>query len=521
MIISGDELGEVIPLEALLSAGLINRPDSKAVVSLQQTWTFRELDRASDNLCQNYLDQGLSPGDCVASLMPNRGALLVHYIACFKAGLIAVPLNYRNTPIEIEHALNKSGAKFVLFHAEREMDISKAISDRKRMRLLVFEAENRGPHPNLEDWIERGGSAAIPTEHRDDDPVFMLFTSGSTGPAKGVTHSRKSFAYMCASTVAGCEMTGDDRVLPASSASHLGAILFSFSALSIGALTIVARAYDAEEIVPLLRQEKPTVFCMLPFALFNLVRDGRATQDDFASLRIARSTSDKVPVELENEFLELTGLPIDEGYGCSEMGMTTLNPPSGRIIPGSVGRPIPGFDVSIRDDNGNEVSAGQPGVVWIRTESRMLGYWEDPEATAQVFDGAWFDSGDIMHADEDNYLYFHGRKKQIIIHNSLNIFPQEVEDALLLHPSVAAAGVIGIHDLLHGENVRAYVVARAGTSPNELDLLDHAKEQIGYKAPEEIFFIGEMPLNATGKVDRLQLKHMAEGAQVHSDRSGG
>lgn len=516
MTISGGSLETVVPLQDILSDGLAHRPDETALVSLQQSWTYRELDRASDNLCQNYLDQGLKTGDCIASLMPNRGALLVHYLACFKAGLIAVPLNYRNTPVEIAQALDKSGATFVLFHAEREADIKEAVGSREMTGLLIFEAEDGGRYPAFENWIDQPGKSAVPTGHPDDTPVYMLFTSGSTGPAKGVTHSRKSMAYIFASAAEGAEMTSDDRVLPGSSLSHLGAILFSFAILSRGGRVIVARAYGPEEIIPLLREDKPTMLCMLPLALFNLVRDGHVKREDFASLRLARCGSDKVPMELENEFFELTGMPIDEGYGCSEMGLATLNPPSGQIIAGSVGRPVPGFELSIRDENGNEVPAGTPGVVWMRTQSRMLGYWHDPEATAKVFDGDWFDSGDIMQADENGYLYFRGRKKQIIIHNSLNIFPQEVEDALLLHSSVAAAGVIGVHDLLHGENVRAYVVRKPGKSPSELELIEHAKVQIGYKAPEEIFFIDEMPLNPTGKADRISLKRMAEQAHDHS-----
>ena len=355
-----------------------------------------------------------------------------------------------------------------------------------------------------------------PLDLPPDTPVFMLFTSGSTGPAKGVTHSRESMSYMFASSAAGFEMTSRDRLLPGSSLSHIGGILFSFSVLSLGGQAIVARSYGPDEIIPLLREEEPTVLCMLPCALFNLLREGHATHDDFKSLRLMRSGSDKVPIELENEFMELTGIPIDEGYGCSEMGLATLHPPSARIIPGSAGRPVPGFDISIRDENGNEVPSGQPGVVWMRTKSRMLGYWNDPEATAKVFDGAWFDSGDIMQADEYGYMYFRGRKKQIIIHNSLNIFPQEVEDVLLLHPDVAYAGVIGVHDLVHGENVRAYVVAKEGTTPTESGLIAFAQEQIGYKAPEDIRFLDEMPLNPTGKVDRVTLKKMAEEAHDHS-----
>ena len=155
MPIPGGPLHTIVPLENLLAAGLAADPDAKAVVSRQQTWTFREQERASDNLCAQYLDHGLKTGDRIASLMPNRGILLVHYIACFKAGLIAVPLNYRNTAVEIDRALEASGARFMLFHAEREADVLQATTSRELDGLLSFEWEGDSPYPALEDWIER------------------------------------------------------------------------------------------------------------------------------------------------------------------------------------------------------------------------------------------------------------------------------------------------------------------------------------------------------------------------------
>ena len=282
--------------------------------------------------------------------------------------------------------------------------------------------------------------------------------------------------------------------------------------MSRGGTVAVARSYGPDEILPLLRRDRPTVLCMLPSALFQLVRDGYAGHDDFQSLRLVRCGSDKVPAELETEFTELTGLAIDEGYGCSETGLALLNPPSGRIVPGSVGQAAAGFELAIRDADGRELEAGQQGSVWIRTPSVMTGYWGDPEATRAVLRDGWLDSGDVMRVDDQGYFWFCGRKKQIIVHDGSNIFPQEVEDALLLHPDVQAAGVVGLHDLVHGENVRAYVVAKPARTPTEAALIAFARERIGYKAPEEIRFLDEMPLNPTGKVDRVSLKKMAADA---------
>jgi long-chain acyl-CoA synthetase len=141
----------------------------------------------------------------------------------------------------------------------------------------------------------------------------------------------------------------------------------------------------------------------------------------------------------------------------------------------------------------------------------MSGYWEEPEATAQVVDDGWIDSGDLAHADGDGYLWFFGRKKQVIVHDGSNISPFEVEGALVEHPAVALAGVVGVHDEVHGESVRAYVTLRDGAeAPAAADLIRFCRERVGYKAPEEVVVLDEMPLNPTGKIDRVGLKRMAE-----------
>ena len=195
----------------------------------------------------------------------------------------------------------------------------------------------------------------------------------------------------------------------------------------------------------------------------------------------------------------------------TEVGLATLNPPSGVIKVGSIGQPVAGVAICVRDDEHSEVDAGTVGRVWIRTRSQTVGYWENPDATAEILRDGWLDSGDLAHADDDGYLWFYGRKKQIIVHDGSNISPMEVEGALADHPAVELVGVVGIHDEVHGENVRAYVTVKDGMArPTSQELVDHAREQIGYKAPEEIVFIDEMPLNPTGKVDRVQLKRMAE-----------
>jgi long-chain acyl-CoA synthetase len=190
--------------------------------------------------------------------------------------------------------------------------------------------------------------------------------------------------------------------------------------------------------------------------------------------------------------------------------LTTLNPPS-EIRPGSIGKPICGYSIALRDEDGEPIESGQVGRIWIRTRSRMAGYWQAQEATDEVVIDDWLDSGDLARADEDGYLWFFGRKKQVIVHDGSNISPYEVEGALVEHPAIALAGAVGVHDAVHGENVRAYVTLEEGAeAPSRADLIVFCRDRIGYKAPEEIVFLDEMPLNPTGKIDRFGLKKMAE-----------
>jgi long-chain acyl-CoA synthetase len=241
------------------------------------------------------------------------------------------------------------------------------------------------------------------------------------------------------------------------------------------------------------------------------VRDHDVTHADFASVRLCRSGSDKVSTELLREFSALAGFPIDEGYGMTEVGLATLNPPAGVIKQGSIGVPVDGFAISVRDEDGAEVQSERVGRVWIRSRSRMAGYWDALDATAEVLRGDWLDSGDLARADLDGYLWFFGRKKQIIVHDGSNISPLEVEGALAEHSAIALSGVVGIRDEVHGEHVRAYVSLRPGAQrPASADVIAFCRERIGYKAPEEIVVLDDLPLNATGKIDRPALKRLAE-----------
>ena len=404
-----------------------------------------------------------------------------------------------------------SGARTILAHSERDSDLAASQCTAKLPLGVIGYGSQNKKGPKIEELIEQKAPDVTLSPLSANDPAYIFFTSGSTGASKGVTHSAATFGWMLASFAQCAELTSNDTLLPGSSWSHIFAVIVGFTGLSLGAKVIVPQTLGGDELLPVLRKDKPTLLSMMPSAIFNLVRDHGATKDDFRSLRLVLAGGDKVADELEREFTELTGFTIDECYSMTEFGASNINPPSGLNKLGSIGQMGAGFEGEIRDDLGESLPASQEGRLWIKSPSNMIGYWNQKEATKSTMIDGWVDTGDVMQFDEDGYLWFHGRKKQIIVHDGSNIAPQEVEGSLLEHHDLQEVGVVGYHHLLHGENVRAYVTLREGTTrPTSQELIRFAGERIGYKAPEEIVFLKEMPYNATGKVDRVKLKQMAE-----------
>lgn len=511
MPITSPPLEQRVVLSELLLKGLQSNPDGMALVSASMSWTWQELEEVSIRVAANLLGLGLKPGDRVATLMPNRTALVIFYLASIKAGLVATPLNYRYQAPEIDHALEVSEATALLAHVERDADLaqSKRAGQLPLGQILYGAGDDRSP--SFEELMQDEPLSLDLPSTTPASPVFIYFTSGSTGKPKGVTHTHETFGWMLASAIASFEITSDDIFLPGSSLSHIGASLMSLCGLAAGIRVDMARTFDGHELLPLMQNAKPTMLCMLPAALYTLVRDHEANHEHFRTLRTCFAGGDKVSPELEREFAELAGIEIDELYGMSEIGLATVNPRSGLNKVGSIGRLAPGYQASVRDENGDEQPVGTSGRLWIKSPANTIGYWNRPDATAETIIDGWLDTGDVVRADEDGYLWFEGRKKQIIVHDGSNICPQEVEGSLEAHPAVAAAGVVGIHDLVHGENVRAYVTLESDClRPTVSELIQYSREQVGYKAPEEIVVLHEMPLNATGKIDRVALKRMAE-----------
>ncbi len=516
MVLDGGEIERIVPMTSLLDAGLKTKPDEIALVSLLSSYSWRDLDRVAAHLARQLLGLGLSPGDRIAILMPNRTALVILYLACIRACLVAVPLNYRIQAHGVEQQLALSGASLLFVHSEREAEVAK-LAQSLPFGLMTYDSPE-GREPSFEGLMARPAAERTLPVRDPGQPAFLFFTSGSTGPSKGVVHSERSLAAMLASNAEGFALTAADVVLPASSLAHLGAFFLSLAALSVGARVVLARSNAPEEIHALLRRERPSVLMMLQTALFGVIRNPGLRDGDLSSLRLCRCGGDKVSSALQQAFRTKTGLSIHEGLGITEAGQITFNRAVGQLKLGSIGRPLPGVRIALRDEAGAEVPAGAVGRLWVQAPSVMLGYWNAPRATAAVLQEGWLDTGDLAEADQDGFLWFRGRSKQIIVHDASNIAPQEVEEALLEHPAVTAAGVVGVSDPLHGENVLAFVsLKRDETAPGAEELIAFARGLIGYKAPEEIRFLDRLPLNPTGKLDRVALKGLAERHDVGQD----
>ena len=510
MPIAGPVLPGPADLTDLLSPGLTDKPNETALVSPSRTWTWRELEREIDTLATQLVAMGLRRGDRVASLMPNRGELLLHYLACLRAGLVVTPLNYRYTAPEIDYALEVSGASMLLAHAERADEIrASALANDLPLGIIAFGGPLDGAG-RLEDLIAGEKPQAVLPDPDVDAPALVFFTSGSTGKPKGVTHSLFSFGSVVASWSRAMEVTGEDLVFPGGSIAHVGSLVTSFAAFAATSRVIIAHSVDGDEILSLLRKNRPSVFLSLPSALIDLERDHGATREDFASVRLCMSGGDKFPASVEEEFTERTGLVINETYGLTEATGCLFNLSQPVAKRGSTGTVTPGFVLSIRDDNGEEVPVDVDGKLWVSGAPVMIGYWNNAEATETAIVDGWLDTGDVMRVDADGYFWFRGRKKQIIVHDGSNIAPQDIEEVVMSHPAIDLAGVVGVRDEVHGENVWAYVTLIDGAeAPRSQDIIRFARERVGYKAPEVIHVLDTMPVNPAGKVDRLALKKMA------------
>ena len=405
---------------------------------------------------------GSSPGTGSPCTCCNGIDLAVAYYACFSAGFVAGPINNRYKAAKIEYVLEHSGAR-------------------------LYVSETAAP-----EWRAGGASRA-------SGAALLLYTSGTTARPKGVIHTQRTLRGN-ASYMEAAGLTAADHTLLFTPMVHAsGAIMLLISSIWIGATVTIVPAFDAGAVLDTWAQCGATIYMGLPTLIRALLAEQRARPRLISTGRLAICGGDAVPVPLQEEYAALFGHRIVEGFGMTEGLPTILNLPDANR-PGTMGRAMGDAELRVVD-----------GELWMRGSGITPGYWGETP-----FEDGWLKTGDLVSIDGDGYVWFRGRKKEIIIRGGSNLSPQEIEEAIYKHPAVAEVGVIGEPDSYWGEVVVAFVALREGHAASEAEVVTFARQHLAdYKVPERIVFLPVLPKGATGKVQRRALKELlAQPAQI-------
>ncbi|WP_406430257.1 AMP-binding protein [Streptomyces sp. NBC_00631] len=432
---------------------------------------------------------GISAGDVVAVILPNRLELVVIMFAAWRLGAAVTPVNPGLTDAEARHQIEDSGAKAVIAgdaHTLGTLDLT-----------AVAEASS-----TAEDAIALASGAL----------ALIIYTSGTTGRPKGVMLDHANIAAMCRMLVEGLHLDETDHSLLVLPLFHVNGIVVSvLSPLLAGGRATVAGRFSASTFFASVERARPTYFSAVPAIYAMLVALPDEMRPDTSSLRRAICGAAPMPAELITRFENRFGVPVVEGYGLSEgTCASTLNPPGGPRKPGTVGLPLPGQTVAVMDSEGNPLADGSAGEVVVRGPNVMRGYLGLPDETARTVIDGWLHTGDVGRFDADGYLVLVDRIKDMIIRGGENIYPKEIENVLHTHPAVLEAAVIGAPDPVLGEVPVAHVVPLPGAVVTADELIEHCCGSLSrIKVPVTVFVTDALPRNPVGKIDKRRLRSFA------------
>jgi long-chain acyl-CoA synthetase len=462
---------------------------------------------------------GICPGDRVVVLMANCPEVGITYNALWRIGAVVTPVVFLVTATELRHILVDSAAVAVVTTTELAATVATAAAGAPELRHVVVAGDPAGQLPEP---VQSVGFVELETaapgsivDRADDDLAALMYTGGTTGRAKGVMLSHRNL-YRCAeASQAASNEPGINRTLvplPLSHAYGMIVTLIGMHATEPG-LAVLQRWFDPAGWVALAGEYRVQRTALVP-AMIQMLLTQPLEQAPLGELRYVTSGAAPLAAETRQRWEQLVPTSsILEGYGCTESGAVISTNPPRRARPGSVGLPIPGYQVTIRDDDEQEVANGTDGEICVRSEGVMRGYWNSPEATAATLRDGWLHTGDIGHLDADGYLYVVDRKKDLIIRGGFNVYPRDVEDVLLAHPAVGMAGVVGRPDPRLGEEVVAFVSLRPGAAADSAELIAFARERLAaHKYPRAVHLVDAVPLTSVGKLDRKALRARAEAA---------
>ncbi len=511
-------------IPAMVRPGARRWGDTDAIVDGGRRTSYGDLLELVDGAARGLVAAGVGPGDRVAVWAPNSTEWIVAALGITTAGGVLVPINTRFKGTEAAYVLARSGAR-ILFTVRGFLDtdypalLASTDVDLPALERTVLLAGEAG-HGAIAwgDFVASGGR--VPADTVDarvtalgaDDPSDVVFTSGTTGSPKGVvmTHGQTLRAYLDWCDWA--DLRPGDRYLIANPFFHIfGYKAGCLACLMRGATNFPLAVFDAGVALEIVERERISVLPGPPTIYHSLLEHPDRAMRDIASLRVGVTGAADIPVELIRRVRE--ELPFERiltGYGLTEAGTVTGSKADDDFehIATTVGVPWPGFEVRIVTESGVDAVTGEAGEVVVRGETVTRGYLDDPEATAAAIDGdGWLHTGDLGTIDADGYVRIVGRIKDMFIVGGFNAYPAEIENLLLRHPSIEQVAVIGVPDERLGEVAKAFVVVRAGEPVAPDEIIDWSRaEMANFKVPRYVEFLDALPVNATGKVVKDELR---------------